>query len=257
MRVAIETISWGRKKQSDLAQMFRETKAAGYEGVELWQHPEDVGDPQVVFDLLSDLRLKLLGVSGGSLTEKIAFVRAIIACEREANLRSRSPREWVAYAPGKRRPYVYVDSLDGSRAGQAIASDGGYVLALHPAMFKSVQTAKDAEALLRDHPQLRVLPDTGHLSVAGEDVVAFIDRWYDRLEAVHLKDWHAEFGRSLPFYSRGFTQLGTGDVDLGGVLKHLRGRHYDGWLVVDLNSADDPLSSAMASRKWLRDQHGI
>jgi sugar phosphate isomerase/epimerase len=109
----------------------------------------------------------------------------------------------------------------------------------------------EAEALLTAYPKLRFLPDTGHLTVAGEDVVKVIERNFGRIEAVHLKDWRAEFGRAYPFYSQGFTELGRGDVCLVETLRCLKDRGFEGWLVVEQDVALDAFKSAADSQEWL------
>ena len=81
-----------------------------------------------------------------------------------------------------------------------------------------VITAREAEELLGEHPKLRFLPDTAHLTVAGDDVIATMDRNFDRIEAVHVKDWTGEFGRAYQFYSFGFIELGRGDMNLGKII---------------------------------------
>jgi inosose dehydratase len=134
--------------------------------------------------------------------------------------------------------------------------DQGYRLVLHPHMFKPFQTERNFRSYFEDerYAALGFLPDTAHLAVAGEDVVAVIEKFYDRMEAIHLKDWTAEWGRAYFFYSRGFTELGTGDVRLKDVLRLLKSKGYKRWLVVEQDSSDDPVASAVQSRSWLAKQ---
>jgi inosose dehydratase len=124
-------------------------------------------------------------------------------------------------------------------------------------MFKSVQTAREAEDLLEAHKNMLFLPDTGHLMVAGENVLEVLKRNYDRIVAIHLKDWIPEYGRAYQFYSRGFVELGQGQVPLKQIIEFLQGRRYRGWLVVEQDTARDPDASARASHAWLRDNCGV
>src|SRR5207245_577614 len=116
------------------------------------------------------------------------------------------------------------------------------------------QTSADAEEYFAKHKSLQFLPDTAHLTVAGEEVVNVIDRYYRRIEAIHLKDWTAEYGRAYQFYARGFVELGKGDVPLENVIKYLNQRSYKKWVVVEQDVARDPFQSAQASRNWLRER---
>ena len=104
---------------------------------------------------------------------------------------------------------------------------------------------------------LQFIPDTGHLTVAGENLVDVLNSNYDRITAVHLKDWDETAGRAMQFYSAGFTELGTGDVDLRSVMDFLQSRSYKGWLVVDQSSPERPIERACASRTWLRSKYNV
>jgi sugar phosphate isomerase/epimerase len=237
--------------------MFEQIKEANYEGVEIFQHPEDLGSAEQLHTLLTSLNLTFLGLAGGSLAEKIKFIRTFFFCEQRATVRgarsgagSQSPRPLSNY-----QPYAYVDEWDCQRSQDTLQD--GYVLALHPHMFRSVQTVQEAEAWLAQHPRLRFLPDTAHLTVAGEDVVEVLERNFDRIDAIHLKDWTAEFGRAYQFYSRGFVELGRGDVRLNEILRYLKDRDYRGWLVVEQDSSEAPSESAFESREWLRREYQI
>jgi sugar phosphate isomerase/epimerase len=249
MQVAIQTISWG-PRPDNIEGMLQQIKAAGYEGAEFAQHPDVLGTPEQLHKTMSGLGLQFVGMAGGDLAERIGFVGKIIFAEisrvasRKGNLREKLTR-----------PYVYVDDWEVQGAQEALAAK--VTLALHPHMFKSVQTAQEAEELLAKHPELSFLPDTAHLTVAGEDVVAVLMRNYHRIAAIHLKDWTAEFGRAYQFYSRGFTELGKGDVLLHRIMRFLKERAYHGWLVVEQEAAENPPQSAAVSRLWLRNECGI
>lgn len=250
MYVGIQTISWG--SHPDVEHMLREIKEAGYDGVEFYQNPMDLGKLDELYALLKKLRLRLLGAAGGALDAKIDFIRAMMRADNLDWATSGLGDGWrVAFGPGNRRPYIYVDEWRDEWAKELNQSDD-LLFALHPHMFKPVQTASEAEAVMNRYPQLRFLPDTAHLTVAGEDVRAVLERNYHRIEAVHLKDWSAVFGRAYQFYSRGFTELGKGDVLLDGVIDLLKKAGYNGWLVVEEDATMDPAGSAQRSRDWLR-----
>lgn len=234
MRIGIQTISWGVHK-ADLPTLFKEIKTAGYDGVEFAYPPGLLGHPKELSDRLRDYELTFLGIAGGSLKDRIEFVKKF--CE--------SARPPI-------KPYVYLDEWQTPVAAEAIKD--GVVLAIHPHMFKPIQTSADADELFRAHSgyaSLRFMPDTGHLTVAGEDVLDVIGRFFNRIDAVHLKDWSAEFGRAYQFYSRGFVPLGHGDVPLTDVINFLKVRRYGGWLVVEQDVSPNPVHHAEVSRRWL------
>lgn len=254
MLVGIQTISWGTGV-GDVTGMLHAIKAAGYAAVEFAQHPEDLGPVEGLHATLSSLGLRCIGISGGSLQEKIDFVRKYSTAARVSLIASRAAKsglQKLPYTPVEPPPYIYQDKWEGKAAEDALRI--GMTLALHPHMFKEIQTSADVEDYLGKHDGLQFLPDTAHLTVAGEDVVKVIDRHYARIEAIHLKDWTAEYGRAYQFYARGFVELGHGDVPLEDVIAYLKWRNYKKWVVVELDVARDPFRSASTSRQWLRDR---
>lgn len=253
MHVAIQTIAWGAWAV-DVGRMLHEIKDAGYTGVEFFQHPDALGPIDELYRTLNGLGLRCIGIAGGSLQEKIDFVRKYTTAERVSRVagfaaRSGGPK-WQPYAAGESQPYIYLDKWEGKSADDALRI--GMTLALHPHMFKQIQTTADVDNYLGKHAGLRFLPDTGHLTVAGEDVTSVIDHHYGRIEAIHLKDWTAEYGRAYHFYGRGFVELGQGDVALEDIIKYLMQRNYKKWIVVQQDTTRNTLRSASTSRQWLR-----
>jgi sugar phosphate isomerase/epimerase len=251
MRLAIQTISWGQ--HPDVEQMLRDIASLGYEGVELAQHPDALGTPDELFRRLSEHGLTLVGMAGGSLNEKIEYTTRYVTVVSQAALQAQ-PRDPESPRPARLSPYLCVDEWEVERSAAALS---GNRLAVHPHMFKPVQTAREAEALLERYPSLWFLPDTGHLAVAGENVLDVLKQNYDRVIAVHLKDWIADYGRAYQFYSRGFVELGQGDVELSQIIEFLKSKRFGGWLVVEQDTTRDPCASARASRTWLRNNCGL
>lgn len=239
MRLAIHSISWG--EDVDLNRLLSDVTAAGYSGIELFQHPDVLGSPQRVFKAFQDYGLHLLGLSGGALEERTAFIREY------AELLGRP----VSHTDV---PYVYFDDKMDDTVEEML--NQGFRIALHPHMYKPVQTLDEAERLLRKYRELRFLPDTAHLTIAGDDPVKSIERWVPRIDAVHMKDWQENVGRSYQFYARGFCELGTGDIDLERVLDVLIRKAFRIWLVVEQDWTMQPLDSAKRSHDWLTNRLG-
>lgn len=250
MHVAIQTIAWGAHPRS-IKEMLREIKEARYQGVEFAQHPDEIGPVEKLLELLADVRLRFVGIAGGALHERILFVNKFSELSVKARPRTgkRGRSRKSAQSAMFRSPYVYLDDWEGLDPKSGLQM--GPKLAVHPHMFKQIQTASEAERLLEDNNALRFLPDTAHLMVAGDDVVDVIDRNFRRIEAIHLKDWSAEYGRAYQFYSRGFVELGTGDVPVSDVVRYLKRKSFSGWIVVEQDMTEDPFRSANASREWL------
>lgn len=231
MKVACQTILWG-SRLDDPVEVFQTIHELGFQGVEICQPPGVLPSAEELRAILEALDLEFVGFYGGRLAERVKYC-------------------------GDYKPrYLAIEDWDESSCREALEAD--FTLALHPHMFKRIHSLDGAGALLREHPDLKFLPDTAHLFLARNDPSAAIKQFPDRLAGVHLKDWTPTFGRSFHRYARGFVELGSGIVDLEKVLDSLgespEGIKYDGWLVVEQDSTEgDPRTSVQRSIKWLCD----
>ena len=84
--------------------------------------------------------------------------------------------------------------------------------------------------------------DTGHLAAAGSDPGPIVAAHADRVRHVHLKDVDSALAAqvvdgSLTFADAVraglFVPLGTGSVDVTGIVDTLEGAGYQGWYVLE------------------------
>lgn len=241
MKFAVQTISWGCRP-SDIHGALEAIGEAGFKGIELCQQENDFPPGYDLIGQLDELQLDLVGISGGTLEDKLSLAARLSARSVHSRIPYVYADEWDAELDRR-----YHDTLKGE-----LSYDRDVVIAIHPHMFKPIQTASDATSLVSKFQYLQYLPDTAHLFVAGEDVLQLISEWYPKLAAVHLKDWSPEFGRTFPYYSRGFVELGKGRVPVADVLKYLANRRYDGWIVIEQDSSPAPITSAIRSYEYIK-----
>jgi len=108
-----------------------------------------------------------------------------------------------------------------------------------------------------DSPCLRLNMDTGNTFIAGQDPVAFIEKFIDRVSHVHIKD----VSESLAAAARGeetgiaFSQCALGDgVNADNIrkcLELLRDHGYEGVLSMECEGQGGPMIEK--SLGWLRD----
>jgi inosose dehydratase len=134
----------------------------------------------------------------------------------------------------------------------------GRRLAFHPHAGTYVETPAEVERLVAatDPGRVGICLDVGHYIVGGGDPVAALERLGERVTHVHLKDVdpgvHARLsagalsGLGEAVDQRIFTELGSGSLDLHGVLRVLVRRGYGGWLMVEQDSSWSPPSEAAA-----------
>jgi len=255
MKVALQTISWGRDLSDGGVQMLKAIRKAGYDGVELAQHPKVFKSATQLYSLLKGSgtkrdHLKLVGLAGGSLKERGVFLGELIEAQNLALLKEKGPLDRIVRFD-KYYSYIYIDDWEKEVCKELMLNH--YTLALHPHMFKPIQNVKEAEKLLNEYSELCFLPDTAHLTVAGEDLEKIIILHLNRIVAIHLKDWTSVFGRSYQFYSRGFgIEYGYGDVHLDKIVRLLKSRKFRGWLIVEQDIVDNPFEAALSCRNWLK-----
>lgn len=128
-----------------------------------------------------------------------------------------------------------------------------------------VETPKEIETLLdRTDPEIIGLCfDTGHYAFGGGDPVNGLKRFADRIQHVHFKDWSKKIaGESVTgewdyFESvrNGiFCELGNGAINFEAILRELRSKNYNGWIVVEqdvLPGMGSPKESAQRNREYL------
>ncbi|MDP6634366.1 MAG: ATP-binding protein [Phycisphaerae bacterium] len=227
LRIGVQTLMWGDKIK-DIDEALEQIKAIGYEGVDFAQAPKDLPSPKKLEEKLRERGLKLLGMAGGSLEDRIRYCNKL-----------------------QTKPlYLFMNDWDADAA--ALAVKNGYQLGLHLQQFNRIDRFSKAAPLLQAHPELGFLPDTGHLWLAGDNIIRVLEQTKDRVVAVHLKDWCPNYGRSFGTFSRGFTELGRGNVPLGKVRKWLK-ENFKGWIIVEQDHTEtSPAESAEISFRWWR-----
>ena len=113
-----------------------------------------------------------------------------------------------------------------------------------------VQTAAETDRMMAntDPRYVFLCYDTGHFTFAGEDPLAMLKKYVDRVGHVHLKDMRLS------------TVPGDGDVDFDPVFKVLSDAKYEGWLLVEAEqdpAKANPLEYAIKGRKYIAAHTGL
>ncbi|WP_037908497.1 TIM barrel protein [Actinacidiphila yeochonensis] len=150
-------------------------------------------------------------------------------------------------------------------AGAAAAE--GVTAALHPHVGTLVE-GPDEVARVLDGSGVGLCLDTGHVLVGGGDPVALARKAADRVAHVHLKDVDTARAEKVAAGSATYSAavaaglyrpLGSGGLDLDGLVEALEAAGYQGWYVMEQDTVLDrepppgggPVADVAASLRWL------
>jgi inosose dehydratase len=225
-------------------------------------HATELGAPGFLPDGAEELRAELT-VQGMNLVG--GFVPLVLhdsAQRPDALRRARETAELFQACGATRFVTAVVQDYDWSRPvpldadGMKVLAEGlvevdelcaayGLTQVLHPHVDTLVETRVDVELAL-EHCTVQWCLDTGHLAIGGVDPVEFARSEGHRVGHVHLKDVHTPIAASV--LSRDvslvggvqqglFRPLGAGDVAVDEVVTALEASGYDGWYVLEQDTA--------------------
>ncbi|MBE5847096.1 MAG: myo-inosose-2 dehydratase [Lachnospiraceae bacterium] len=162
----------------------------------------------------------------------------------------------------------FTDGLN--RLGET-ANKYGIALTLHHHMGTVVQTAEEIDRMMEntDPDKFSLLFDTGHLAYCGEDPVAVLKKYVNRVKHVHLKDIRKSVvekvkAENLSFLKGvrmgTFTVPGDGDIDFDPIFKILEDAGYEGYMLVEAEqdpAIANPFEYAVKARKFIAEKTGL
>ena len=288
VRIGINPISWSNDDlpslggETSLETALSEGKAIGYEGFELGnKFPRE---PAALAAVLGKHGLACVsGWYSGRLARGRTVAQEIEAVGPHLDLLAKNGATVMVYGevadsiqgaplPLYRRPR-FVRPEQWSEYGERLTAFGrhlakhGVRLAYHHHMGAYVETPDDVDRLMGvTGGEVGLLYDTGHMTFAGGDAAAMLERHVARVCHVHCKDVRPYVirlarNRNWSFLDSvingAFTVPGDGAVDFAGVLSILHEHGYRGWLVVEAEQ-DPAIAPAYAyAEKGYRTLRGI
>jgi inosose dehydratase len=170
-------------------------------------------------------------------------------------------------APNEDEWPVLLGNLD--RLDELIA-DHGMRATLHPHVGTAIE---DRESVLRllESSDIGLCLDTGHLLIGGMQPLELLRDFASRVAHVHLKDVRTsvagpvaagEISYLTAVRAGLYAPLGAGDLDIAAIVAALEAAGYQGWYVLEQDSAlegepaagQGPIQDVGASIAYLRDQ---
>ncbi|WP_137155182.1 sugar phosphate isomerase/epimerase [Rhizobium sp. FKL33] len=133
----------------------------------------------------------------------------------------------------------------------AILYARGVRLALHTEAHTIFAAARDVDLMmmLTDPAYVHMCPDTAHIIVAGSDPVQLVDRHHERMIIAHWKDAIGPMPIDTPIdehihdiHRPYFCGFALGRVDWHAWTRLMRDRRYEGWAILELDAAPNPVS---------------
>ncbi len=258
MKLAGAPISWGVCEvpgwgtMLDRDTVLSEMADLGLTATELGPPEYLPTDPTKLRGLLTTYNLTLVG---GFLAVPLHEESSIAEAERTAKLLAACDAEVLVLAAATGldgyddRPALTDEQWNTLISTAAkirdIAAEHGLQTVLHPHVGTHVETEAEVERFIRDS-DLPLCLDTGHLMIGGTDPVALAERYPQRIGHLHLKDVRADLADKVRAGELGYTEavgqgmyvpLGQGDVDIEAVVRFVHQAGYDGWYVLEQDTA--------------------
>jgi inosose dehydratase len=147
-----------------------------------------------------------------------------------------------------------------------IVGDCGLLAVLHPHVGTVVENRTEVDRVLAGS-SIPLCLDTGHLLIGGTDPLELAKAVPNRIAHTHLKDVDATLAAKVQSgeltYTEAvaagmYTPLGTGDVNIAGIVSVLRDNGFDGWFVLEQDTILDgepigkgPVRDVLASVGYL------
>lgn len=207
-------------------------------------------DIQVLKDMLARYHAGMMSVCvGANFIYQDALEDEMFHMESVAKLAEKVGVEYVGICGGAIRAKGIREedySLLGKGLDQAkdIFAEYGLKASYHPHLGSMAQAPEQIDKLFAA-TKIDICPDLAHLAAGGGSPLEIIRKYYDRISFVHLKDLD----------KNGFAPLGTGTVDIEGVLHFLKEKGYQGDYLVEVDGyAGDPVKACEISYSYLKDK---
>jgi inosose dehydratase len=154
-----------------------------------------------------------------------------------------------------------LDRLTGAAAAHGVRA------VLHPHVGTMVERGDEVQRVL-EGSAISLCLDTGHLLIGGTDPAELTRQAPERVAHTHFKDVNDQIAGQVRSgrltYTEGvrrgmYRPLGRGDVDFAAIVRHLRGRDYGGWYVLEQDTIlteeprdEGPVADVRESADYLR-----
>ena len=131
---------------------------------------------------------------------------------------------------------------DGIDQAAAVVKKFDLIPSYHPHLGSLAETPEQIHKVFA-LTDIGFCPDIAHLIAGGSDVMALLEKYYDRIPYIHLKDIN----------DTGFVPLGKGNAPIAEIVSFMKSKGYDGdWLVEIDGYSGDPSEACETSYNFLK-----
>lgn len=252
----------GNKYPKDVAVLKKALNLRGIEICNAWfstfliskPYEETAVDFEKHVAFLAEMGAKVVGVSEQSYSTQGIQDQPVFDGKYEMN-----EEEWKLLCEGL------------NRLGKLSKEKYGVALTFHHHMGTVVQSAAETEMLMAgtDPEYVSLLFDSGHFTYCGEDPLAMVTEYVDRIKHVHLKDIRPDVVKNVKetgmsfldgVRAGAFTIPGDGCIDFDPIFRVLEDADYEGYMVVEAEqdpAKANPLEYAIRARKFITEKTGL
>ena len=143
-------------------------------------------------------------------------------------------------------------------------AEQGMPISYHHHMAAVIETEEELDEFMKQSGDaLPLLLDTGHMALAGGNLLRVIDKHHQRISHVHTKDVRDNVIKGIDrtqesfldaVIKGAFTVPGDGNLNFNSIIERLASFGYEGWFVVEAEQdpiANPPLKMAQTGHKEL------
>ena len=248
-RIGAQTIPWGENIRDNMKEILQFLSSDGYSGVETGMRHFDGRRPGLYRDLYAEMEIVPLGLhSGGQFWDPAAAEAERRKLSDAVEFASQVGFAWMVVSGNKAET---VDSMrDAAETYRQIGQqcrEAGLRFAYHNHNWELADDAEILDVLVQSTSadDVSLVLDIAWAHVGGHDLADLMRRYGDRVAYLHIKDVAA--GK--------FCELGTGEVDLDGVLA-LADEYGIEWLVVEQDYTSLTAVQSMSINRWFLSERG-
>ena len=234
MRFSHNFYNWDRDWDNNVELQLKLTGETGWEGFEGKISRMGVS-PEVLREKCETIGVTCAAIAGG-IKEVIDYAHIVGAGIVRSGVGKEECARWVEYAAERDIIITAHNHLSVKNRGKG-----------------AVETREELLRYIDERPGVYACPDTGHLLLCGSDPIQTIRDLGERCGYIHLKDIDQEAVGKGYRGGSSFWELGTGALDLPGVMTALEEIGFDGWVTVERDCrVQDYAQSARNMRQTLR-----